>query len=216
MSRGLTDILRATGIGIVATLGAHALAFLLIRVLPDSAVIALGIQGAQESVFQAFQHTSPPRSYGQILLDLATGNLGKTLDGVRVAVELTNALRYTAPRLLVVLASIVLVILVTAFRRHPESPLSRGVFGLATFMPPYVFPFIGLLVATTLAPSAATTLAGGGMWWMCAVSLGIPPAALAGFQTANIMARNLAEPFAATTRAAGASPFRLRAGLKKC
>ena len=88
-------------------LGAHLLAFLAVRALPDRSIGVLGFQVGQEAARSAFDERHRPRSYPETLLGLFRGDLGKTLDSVPVAQELAGAIAASAPRLLLVVLLVI-------------------------------------------------------------------------------------------------------------
>ena len=212
----MISIRRTFTIGIVAgasVLAAHALTYLLVAVLPDPSIILLGFQSAQESVLSAFQQQTAIRGYGQVLFDLANGDLGKTLDGVPVTAEVWTALEATVPRVVAAFAGVLMVVLAVAFLPRPGNPAVWHGLTLTSFLPPFLIPFACLVLALAMDLAIGTEGLFDTGWWLTVVAMAVSPAALAGAQTANIMKRNLEEPFAKTVLASGATPIRQRRRL---
>ena len=91
-------------------LGAHALAYFLINVLPDAKLIALGLEGAKHEVLANLQSEAVRRPYGETLFGLLKFDFGWTLDGVPVIDEISRALMLSAPRIALLM-----------FAQHPET-----------------------------------------------------------------------------------------------
>ncbi len=192
--------------------GAHALAFGIVKVLPDPMVSILGFRSAQIEVREAVERSHPPRSYGRVLSDLSRGDLGTTLDSVPVGEEMTAGMEASLPRLVGATALVLVIVgLVALTPAGSLRPIARiGAF--LAFFPPFIAPFLALWVMVALArstPSAAFFLEP----WLCGLAVALPAAAFAAAQAAAITERNLLMPFAVTIRAVGATPLRLRMRL---
>lgn len=192
--------------------GAHALAFGIVKVLPDPMVSILGLRTAQVEAREAVERSHPARTYGQVLIDLSRGNLGTTLDGVPVGEEMIAGMEASLPRLAGAAALVLAIVLLVALA--PTAfllPVARTGSFLA-FFPPFIAPFLALWLVVALAgstPSAAFFLEP----WLCGFAVALPAAAFAAAQAAAITGRNLSMPFAVTIRAVGATPLRLRMRL---
>lgn len=200
------------GSTVLSVLGAHAMMFAIVGVLPDPAFSALGIHSVQRATRGAFEAAHSTRGYDQVLRDLSRGDLGRTLDGVSVSGEVSLALLATAPRFLCALALVAVVVLIVA--SAPVRYLNvLGRLGLLfAFFPPFLAPFtlLGLFLAgQTLFGPLPLALP----WWLSVLALALPAASLAGAQTALITSRNLASRFALATRAIGLGRLRLRVRL---
>lgn len=193
---------------VVAIFGAHALAYLMLRGLPDPAIAALGLQGGNEAAVAAFEQDHPARTYGQTLLDLIGGRMGFTLDGVPVLTELSQALSSSLPRLLMGALLLGATVIITAFasRKHLK-PLAEG-FRFVAFLPPFAAPFLALPVVLFIAPGQLAVSKAAAV-----ICIALPAMALLCSQTAEITTRNLSSPFAVNIRALGASRQRLRIRL---
>jgi ABC-type dipeptide/oligopeptide/nickel transport system permease component len=200
-------------ITLVSIIGAHGLTYLLLGVLPDAAVVSLGLESARTEVVAAFHASQELRTYGQVITDLALLDLGSTLDGIPVSEELGHAVSSSAPRIFLGALLIVIAALATALLIPNQGQyLGVGASFLA-FLPPYVMPFIGVILVLALqimlgiSPSETTVL------WISAVAISIVPAALAVAQTVNIMRSNLQSDHARTLRAVGLAAFKQRLRL---
>jgi ABC-type dipeptide/oligopeptide/nickel transport system permease component len=194
---------RALLTAFIVVLAAHALVYFLVNVLPDAALVALGIQGANQDVLSTFQASVQRRDYAQSLLGLLQLNLGETLDGVRVSHELSRGLRESGPRVLVSLLLVLGTVLAVAFARR----VPRRFFSVVSFLPPYVIASLALLI---LLGAGAASPGGHALWLMAAAAVAVSPAALLAEQSAAITTRNLASDFARTMVAAGADAIYVR------
>ncbi len=194
---------------LVAIFGAHALAYAVIRVMPDAATVALGIESAQEAARVAFAEEVKPRDYVQTVRDLFRGELGKTLDGVPVTEEMATALVSSTPRFL--LASLIVFFIFLGVSIAPPRILgpTRYFGSLLSFFPPFLAPFLGfgILVSTNAVFNFASNW---GAWTLCTFALALPPAAMISAQAAELTRHNLTKPFAITVRAMGASHLQQR------
>jgi ABC-type dipeptide/oligopeptide/nickel transport system permease component len=193
----------------LAVLGAHALAFAVLQLLPGPALSALGLAATGLEARNAFLEQHAVRPYLTVLSDLAQGRLGTTLDGLPVADELGRALAAGLPRLGLAAALIALVVLLVGFapRRWLAAVASWG--EAIAFLPPFVAPFLGVGVLLLVPPQDWAVLS----WMLSAIAIAAPAAALGAAQAARITLRHLEEPFALTMRAMGASARVQRARL---
>ena len=193
-----------------AVLIAHALAYALIKALPDAAVIALGFESANPQALAAFREAQPDRTYWASLTGLFQFDFGTSLDGVEVWTELTRSLAVSGPRLaLAYLLTLAAVVVLPATLRS-TAPLTRGALPLLAFLPPYVTPFValGLITAATLSFGWAPN-----DWLLELVlilTLAGPVTALALKQAGGVMARLLTTDHARTLLAIGTSPRQQR------
>lgn len=206
MRRALLAIAHAAG----AVLLAHALAFGMVKALPDAAVIALGFESANPQAVAAFRAAQQERSYFAALTGLFTLDFGVSLDGVVVHDELKRSLANSAPRF--ALAYLVMLGAMFALPALLPStrPLTRGALPILAFLPPYVAPFIavGLITAATLSLGWAPN-----DWireLILVLTLAVPVTALALMQAGGVMARLLTTDHARTLLAIGASPRQQR------
>lgn len=190
----------------VAVVGAHALTYLLVGVLPDAAVVSLGIEGTKQEVLAAYQSVHETRSYAKVIVDLIHFDLGQTLDGVPVVKEIMDALSYSAPRL--TLSFILVSGVVTAAALLPPSQTADPVVAsFLAFLPPYVMPFIGLVLVLYLGFALNLSLSDSVTQAIVIATLAIAPAALVWSQTRKIAHRNLSTDFARTLLSIGATPL---------
>ena len=193
--------------------GAHGLVYLLVGVLPDAAAVSLGLESARPELMAAFHSAHAMRPYHIVLADLAGLDLGRSLDGVSVRGELAGSILASLPRLLAGFGLIVLVCVATAlFARGSGGKLER-VASLIAFLPPYLMPFLGLLLLLSLRPVLGVELSEASALIVAVLAIAATPAALIAAQTSNITRRNLGSDFARTLAAAGAGPLRVRLWL---
>ncbi len=202
---GLTRVRTALLITILSIFGAHALTYFLVGVLPDAAVVSLGLDSVRREVVEAF-HTHGLRSYPQVLADLAGFNLGKTLDGIPVTQELWSALASSAPRVLAGFLGIILICILTAFYVPVRAERFDRFASFVAFLPPYVAPFIAFLVVLVILLKLGGSPAAVVFPVLTMIAIAAVPGALIAAQTINIMRRNLESDFARTLLAVGAKP----------
>jgi hypothetical protein len=164
----------AFGWACITVMAAHALAFVVIRVLPDPAMNVLGFRAGQVEARASFEEQNRSRSYGKVLVDLARGDLGQTIDRVAVNAELAVALKESAPRIAVAAALVLLAILGVAFAPALTLPRLSYFGSMVAFIPPFVASFI-LLGVLLIANASASLLI---EWWVCTFAMAIPAAAL--------------------------------------
>lgn len=197
----------------ISVVGAHALTYFLIGVLPDAAVMSLGLESAREQVVAAFHAAHGVRSYSQVLADLARLNLGETLDGVPVSQELAQAIFASSPRVLWGLLAVIVVCLGTALYAPARGTKLDHVASFVSFLPPYIMPFLGLLCLliseSLFGSSVSDTISLG----ISVVAIAAVPASLIAVQTSSISRRNLQSDFARTLLAVGATALYQRTRL---
>jgi peptide/nickel transport system permease protein len=199
---------------LLSVIGAHALAFVVIQILPDPAMVALGIDSTKNSARESFERANKPRTYLQTLADLGHADFGTTLDGVSVAEEIGRALLASIPRFLVAALLVVFVVFAISIAPEPTLRPVRYLSSLLSFFPPFLIAFVGLgLLVSTDATFVFAAKWGG--WLLSAICLAVPSAALLGAQAADVTDRNLRRPFATTVRAMGASRFQQRLRLSR-
>lgn len=203
MSRQRWELL----IVVAAVLGAHGLAFFLVSVLPDAAILSLGIEGTRQEVLAAFQAQHQARSYGQVLLDLLRFDFGTTLDGIPVRQELAAALAASAPRLVLAAVLIFTSILCAALIPKGRLRYVERVAPFLAFLPPYVLPFIGLVALLTATFSIGIPAGEIASQLVAIVALGAAPAALMFTQARAVAQRTWMSDFARTLLAVGATPI---------
>lgn len=193
---------------ICAVIAAHALTFLMLGGLPEPAIAALGIQSGNDAARAAFEQSHLTRSYVQTLWDLASGNLGTTLDGVPVLNELTQGLQSSLPRLALAIAVLAIGTMMTAFASRDRLKAVVEGFRFLAFLPPFAAPFLALPVL--LMAASAHTMIG---TMASSICIALPAMAILCSQTAEVTQRNLSAPFAVNIRSTGASNARLRVRL---
>lgn len=185
---------------VIALLGAHGLAFFLMRALPSAATLALGLQSGNAAIVSAFEASIPQRSYLETLTDLLKFNLGRTLDGTAVSAELWQASMQSLPIVIVALVLLVLSALIAAL--FSMSNRTAAAIAFAAFLPPFLFAFLasafGLFGLSNLEVPA-----------LCA-AVALPPCCLWASIAQRTMQRELAMPYADTLRGLGLSSTPLR------
>lgn len=194
---------------LVSILGAHAFIYVLLIMLPDPALLALGFQSAQETAVTSFHEEIKTRTYGEILLATIAGDLGKTLDGVYVAEELWEGILFSFPRFLIGLLILAILILLTAITISTSESPTLVVLELVSFLPPFLPSFIavGIGLATYIELGGDQGFFGELLSILAIVAI---PAALASLQAGRIIQSQLAQPYARTLLAIGTSRFRQR------
>ena len=198
---------------ILSIFGAHGLVYLLMGVLPDAAVVSLGLEGARAESVAAFHTAHGTRQYHEVLADLVVLDFGTSLDGIAVADELARAVMATLPRLMLACCAIGFVSVAVALFAAADRNGLDVIASLIAFLPPYLAPFLALLLLLSVQ-----TLLGGmapEVWTQVLAILAIAaaPGALIAVQTSNITRRNLESDFARTLAAVGAKPLRVRLRL---
>lgn len=192
----------------LAALGAHALTYFLLQVLPDAAFISLGIEGARQEVLAAFHAAHQERSYGRVLSDLVRLDLGRTLDGIPVARELADALMTSAPRVASAFAFILAVCVAAGLiPQRDKGGVSEAVSSFLAFLPPYVHPFLGLVFVLSATFWFGLGVGQGFAYAVAVIALATAPAAMVYAQARAITRRNLQSDFARTLLAVGATPL---------
>jgi ABC-type dipeptide/oligopeptide/nickel transport system permease component len=135
---------------------AHATAYVLVALLPQTGVAILGIGAANTAVLEHYgTQFNIPRSYPEALLHILTLNLGDTLDGVSVSSALIESLARSAPILAFSMAIITASILIALFK--PGALLGdkmKGFFEFLTFLPADLPAFLLFTFAITWGPIA--------------------------------------------------------------
>lgn len=191
---------------VVVLLGAHALAYFLINILPDATLIALGMEGAKHEVLSNLQSEVIRRPYFETLFDLLKLDFGRTLDGVPVSDELAQALTLSTPRIIGAFALVCVAAFITAFTRR----VPRTLVSFLSFLPPYVSAFFALI---TLLIAGAASPGHPALGVLCTLAVALSPAMLIVEQAAGITQRNLATEFARTLISIGANDYFLRIRL---
>ncbi len=204
--RGLKYIAYA----VATVLLGHAIAFLLVRTLPDAAIVALGLEGANAAAVAAFRATQPPRDYLTALIGIPRLELGTTLDGVSVTDELGLALRASAPRFFVALGGMVTAVALMASYAPPLGKRGVRVAQFLAFVPPYVAPFVALGLVTSATLHTGFYLRPGLSEVVIVLTLSLPVTALALGQAAGVMSRLLETHHARTLLALGAGEAQQR------
>lgn len=192
---------------IVVVFVAHALTYFLVNVLPDAAVVALGLEGTHHEVLAAFHAQHVERSYVEVIQDLVRFDFGKTLDGTQVSQELAQGIMASAPR--VFAAFFVVVGSALSAALLPIRSLTRveRLAPFLAFLPPYLLPFLGAVALLSATFFGAYQVHDAVKEGVAVLALALAPAALAFVQVRNITRRNLASDFARILLASGATPF---------
>ena len=193
--------------------GAHGLVYLMVGVLPDAAIVTLGIESARPELMAAFRSANEIRPYHVVLIDLAGLEFGKSLDGVPVRRELAVSLATSLPRLSAGFVLIAIACILTALLAHEQGGMRDRLGSLIAFLPPYLAPFFALLFLLAVRPALGAGFAAALTPVVTVLAIAATPAALIAAQTANITRRNLRSDFARTLAAAGATPLYLRLRL---
>ena len=202
--------LRAIGYSLATVLVSHAIAFGLMRILPDAAVIALGLDSNNQEAVAAFRQAHKQRSYPETVLAAAGADLGLTLDGVPVRDELRSALVASVPRYLVAFALVMLSAFALPIGLRDTRSLQGGLGSFLSFLPPYVPPFVALGLVSVLTFSFATPVGPAGTEILLALTLAMPAASLAVTQASLVMARLLQTDHARTVLSLGATDLQVR------
>ena len=172
-------------------LGAHALTYFLVNLLPDATLIALGLESANQQVFANLQAEVVRRPYLDTIFGLLQFDFGQTLDRVPVSEELGRALALSAPRIAGAFGLVCAAAFIAAFTRR----LPRALVSFLSFLPPYVSAFFALLI---LLAAGAASPGDPALGVFCTLAVAISPAMLVVEQVAGITKRNLATEFART------------------
>lgn len=199
-------------LSLASVIGAHALTFFMIRILPDAAIVALGIEGIRPEVLSAFHEAHQSRSYMEVLAGIPVLDLGKTLDGTSVAGELSLAVQSSLPRLLGAFSIVIMTFVAAVFLTSITDTRKRTASFIA-FLPPYIMPFIGLVILLSLTFKSHVRLGSSSYSLVATIVLAIPSAALIYSQAQMIMRRCLYSDFAKTLLAVGAGPWYQRRRL---
>lgn len=203
-------VLRAVVVGLLAIFAAHGLAYVLLRVLPDPAVVALGVFSAQEQALEAFKGQAQVRPYWSMLTGLFQGNLGVTIDGVAVTQEIIQGLTQSLPRLGFALILTVSCAVVAAITLRPQKETLYRIANFLTFLPAFVLPMLGFSLLLLISISLTSRVTNFENWLACILSIAVGPACLILAQTYQITTRNLESLHARRYLAAGASQQALR------
>lgn len=191
---------------VAVVLGAHALAYFLVNILPDATLIALGLEGAKHEVLANLQSEAVRRPYAETLFGLLKLDFGRTIDGVQVLDELGRALTLSAPRVAGAFGLVCAAAFIAAFTRR----VPRTLVSFLSFLPPYVSAFLALLA---LLAAGAASPGDPALGVLCMLAVAISPAMLVVGQAAGITHRNLATEFARTLVSIGANDRFLRTRL---
>ena len=192
----------------------HYLTYMLARTLPEPSSILSGIFGGLEGPLNPFSQQFKVRSYYDIIIDLASGSFGQTLDNQAISQVVTNSIFISSNSILLSLLIVVLSSLIAIFftgRNGAELP--KLFFGYISFLPVFLPVFLIFSIFLKWHPnvvgaSAFSVLA-------AAISLSLIPSSLIALQSHLVTLKILDEPFANTIRAIGASEVRCKLFLFK-
>jgi peptide/nickel transport system permease protein len=193
---------------LIAIVGTHGLAFLLIQILPTTAEIMLGFYGIQHDVLVELSKLTTPRSYPEMLSGLAILDFGVSADGVSVSSELSRHFLFSLPRLGLALFFAAVAALVAS---SIAGRLQQGVLPTLSyilFFPLYGIPFF--LFVLLLAIGARIYSGSITAWFACTVAIAIPPSALLASQAYASTKNHLESQHAINFLSMGISPSRLR------
>lgn len=199
---------------LAAILCAHALTYFLVTILPDAAILALGIEGTRQEVMAAFHAQHVDRSYSRVVLDLIHFEFGQTLDGTPVRAEIFAGVIASAPRVLSAFTLVLATALCAVLLPPTASSRSEHVASFIAFLPPYVLPFLGIVTLLSATFIFGLQIGDTIKDLVAIVSLAAAPAALIFVQTRNISKRNLTTEFARTLLAVGGTPLYQRWRLR--
>lgn len=136
---------------LVTVWGAFSLAFALLHLLPDPAVIALGLYAGNTTAITNLQVAGRP-SYLEALAGVATFNFGQSLDQVPVRELLGNAIHASLPRI-VIAGALILGTCVLVIRFANSHGYAHHITRIVASLPPYV-PIV-LVVTVVLGTSGS-------------------------------------------------------------
>ena len=211
-------LVRSVIVVILTIFAVHAIAYVIIGILPDPSVVALGIFSAQDSAVEAFRTSYQIRTYPIILYDLIVNlDLGNTLDRVPVVSEINRAIGRSLPRMICACFLMVSSGLIAGlfYREKKQSSWvdNWSVFGIflpAFFLPLFIF---SLLILTGFI--TGNNVQKIGLWLGCVMSMAIPPILLINTQSKMVMGRLLVLPFARRYRSVGFNEYKVRLRLIK-
>ena len=198
---------------IFAILGVHALTYFLIRFLPTTARVMLGIYGGQHEAYIALANLVKPRPYMRMLLGLFTFDFGISSDGVAVKVELYKNFLISLPRIFFAIFFSIISILCVADLAIRSRKCLFAILTYLLFIPAYGISFV-LFVLFVLLNSyipVQNTI----VWVVCAFASSIPPSLLLSSQTYIIMRKNFESQHAINYLSLGVSLNRLKFILYK-
>ena len=211
----MRELSRSVVFIVLTILAVHGLSYVLIGVLPDSAVVALGVFSAQDSAAEAFRTTYQTRSYLTIIYDMTRGDLGNTIDRVPVVREITRALWQSFPRMAIAFVLIFLTGILAGLFSSEDNQRSWidkwvvfGMFLPSFFLPLFIF---SSLILTGIV--AVRNIGGVGLWIGCAITIATTPVMLIYIQSKMVMRRLLTQPFARRYRSIGFNENKVRIKL---
>lgn len=195
--------------------GVHALAYVLIKFLPDTAISALGILSAQKTALEGFKSSTEIGPYQDVLYRLLNFDLGVTLDRVPVLYALLNAFIHSFGKMLVAFLFIILSVIITClydFGYTKKRILEKSIF-FGIFVPSFFLPllFFSVLMVFNILPFNAS---GNVIYWIVATfAIMLSPMFIVIMQSKKIMMQLLSKQFAIRYLALGFSVFERRMKL---
>jgi len=194
---------------LICALGAHAIGYVVIQVLPNPIYAMLGMSSGVGEISENLPHATQTKNYAERLLDTFRGDLGNTLDGVPVWQDLSFAIFASAPRLFFAVLIIASCLVAVAYApKRVLAPVSNVATALA-FLPPYLAPFLSLWLYVAVLPFLPT-FSRQAEEILIVLGLAIPAAVFLTAQVASITIRNLDRPFVQNIRSLGAGELAIR------
>jgi ABC-type dipeptide/oligopeptide/nickel transport system permease component len=196
-------------------LGAHALAYALLRFLPEIGIAIFGIGAADPAVLERFSaQADAVHSYPDALLRLLKWNFGSTLDGVQVSTALQWSIGHSAPLIGIGLGWTALICCTMLCRpTFLRRPTVRSVTEFFSFLPAFVPAFVAFSVALFANTVALITPGWAQTVWLGCFSSVVPTC----FALSTISAAfdvELRKPYLTTLRAFGWPETKINATIR--
>lgn len=198
--------------GAISVFITHFIAYFLIQILPNPALISLGIYGSNPHALKGFSAETALRSYPEVLLGIFKGDFGKTLDNTSVSQEIWNAIIFTGPRVFIVLILLVLIVISVSYVTTKDEPRFHSLADFFAFLPAFVIPLVifSILLPLGLLSRLQSTFLSE---IFCILAIAITPIALVVSQTRATTIVNIKSMHAKRHLSAGASIFDMRTRL---
>lgn len=201
-------VIRQSFLAIIAIVGSHCLTFLLIKVLPSTAELMLGLYAAKSEALSELTKSVVVRSYAEMLSGLTTLDFGVSADGLAVADELSRQIMISLPRLVAALALAMSIALIGAYFVERTKGYISSLFSYLLFFPVYGVPLV--LFTVLLGINARLTPGSPALWLTSIVAIAIPPSAMLTLQALAVMKNHLSSPHSTFWLLSGISRSRLR------
>jgi len=207
----MRTLFRSLIVFIIIVLAVHASAYFLIRTLPESSVIALGINSVQSSALEGFNSSLAIKSYPEMLLGVLKLDLGLTIDKVPVIAELKNSIKESFPRILLATFLVFCVGFITGLffnGKNKIQGLSKLIdFGI--FMPSFFLPLLIYSIFISVGVFGFKSDIRGLLWVGCVFSMAFPPVLMVYSQSTQVMKKLLNLSFVQRYRSIGFSEKKL-------